>query len=369
HDGSTMTTEDVLASLEHWKTTTQIGGETFEHIDEIKDPDEYTLEIHLKDEFPALLDNFANLNHALYIMPKEKAEEADGSLIDQEQAIGTGPYKFVDWDIGEQLTVERFDDYTSRDEEDWGGLTGKKTAYHDSITFKVVTDSQVEMNGVKTGEYNFAMDITPDLYETLEQDDSVKTEIQEMTTFSTLLFNHAEEPFKDDKDLLHAVNHALNKEEILSAAYGSSEFFELDGSLFEEHMTDLYTDEGTDSYDVYDPEKAKELVEKSDYDGETIKLITTNDYDDYEKIAQASQQQMEEIGLNVEIETFVWGTFFDKWEEQENWDMVAITWPWYYSPLAVPIIAEDEHAGWHDLSNLFDLQDEWAGTEDVDEQK
>src|SRR5699024_5765534 len=131
----------------------------------------------------------------------------------------------------------------------------------------------------------------------------------------------------------------------------------------------LYTDEGTDSYDVYDPEKAKELVEKSDYDGETIKLITTNDYDDYEKIAQASQQQMEEIGLNVEIETFEWGTFFDKWEEQENWDMVAITWPWYYSPLAVPIIAEDEHAGWHDLSNLFDLQDEWAGTEDVDEQK
>ena len=368
HDGSTMTTEDVLASLEHWKTTTQIGGETFEHIDEIKDPDEYTLEIHLKDEFPALLDNFANLNHALYIMPKEKAEEADGSLIDQEQAIGTGPYKFVDWDIGEQLTVERFDDYTSRDEEDWGGLTGKKTAYHDSITFKVVTDSQVEMNGVKSGEYDFALDITPDLYETLEQDDSIKTEIQEMNTFSTLLFNHSKSPFKDDKDLLHAVNHSLNKEEILSAAYGSEEFYEMDGSLFSQNMTDLYTDEGTDLYDAYDPEKAKELLEISDYDGETITMITTNDYADYEKIAQVAQQQMEDIGLNVEIETFEWGTFFDKWVEPENWDMVAITWPWYYSPLAVPIIAEDEHAGWHDLTTLFDLQDEWGATDDKEEQ-
>src|SRR5699024_2247906 len=98
---------------------------------------------------------------------------------------------------------------------------------------------QVEMNGVKSGEYDFALDITPDLYETLEQDDSIKTEIQEMNTFSTLLFNHSKSPFKDDKDLLHAVNHSLNKEEILSAAYGSEEFYEMDGSLFSQNMTDL----------------------------------------------------------------------------------------------------------------------------------
>src|SRR5699024_6159826 len=146
---------------------------------------------------------------------------------------------------------------------------------HDALpifTFKVVSDSQVEMNGVKSGEFDFALDITPDLYESLEQDNQVQTIIQEMQTFLGLVFNHSKPPFEGDDDLKHAVNHALNKEEILSAAYGSPEFYEMDGALFNETQGDLYTDKGTNLYDAYDLEKAKELVESSDYDGETIKI-------------------------------------------------------------------------------------------------
>src|SRR5699024_2418462 len=102
HDGSTMKSEDVLASMEHWKEVAPVGDKTFEQIDDIELPDENTLEIHLKDKYTALISDLANLNHALFIMPKDKAEEAGDSMIEQDQFVGTGPYKFVDWDIGEQ---------------------------------------------------------------------------------------------------------------------------------------------------------------------------------------------------------------------------------------------------------------------------
>src|SRR5699024_3326989 len=370
HDGSTMKSEDVLASMEHWKEVAPVGDKTFEQIDDIELPDENTLEIHLKDKYTALISDLANLNHALFIMPKDKAEEAGDSMIEQDQFVGTGPYKFVDWDIGEQLTVERFDDYVSRNEEDWGGLTGEKTAYHDEITFKVVSDSQVEMNGVKSGEFDFALDITPDLYESLEQDNQVQTIIQEMQTFLGLVFNHSKPPFEGDDDLKHAVNHALNKEEILSAAYGSPEFYEMDGALFNETQGDLYTDKGTNLYDAYDLEKAKELVESSDYDGETIKIITTSDYHDYEKTAQVVQQQLEEIVIDVEIESYEWGTLFDKRDDPNSWDMFTLTYPWYYSPVNIPTFYnEDQRSGWADLSNIFSLQEEWVKTDDPDEEE
>src|SRR5699024_5908392 len=81
---------------------------------------------------------------SMTVMPAAIAEEADEKPLEQDQFIGTGPYKFKEWDRGEEIVLERFDDYAARDEEDWGGLTGKKEEYFDELHFQIVKECEVE---------------------------------------------------------------------------------------------------------------------------------------------------------------------------------------------------------------------------------
>src|SRR5699024_12732443 len=98
------------------------------------------------------------------------------------------------------------------------------------------------------------------------------------------------------------------------------------GALFDPEQKALYTDEGTENYLANDPEKAKELLEASNYDGEEVVIMFANNYDEYEKIGEIVKQQLEEVGFNVKMDSYEWATYIERWEEPGNWDMVIFGW-------------------------------------------
>src|SRR5699024_8212018 len=82
--------------------------------------------------------------------------------------------------------------------------------------------------------------------------------------YSSIIPDKSEAPF-DEIEVRQALIYALDKETIAKAAYGNEEFYNLDGALFDPEQKALYTDEGTENYLANDPEKAKELLEASNY--------------------------------------------------------------------------------------------------------
>jgi ABC-type transport system substrate-binding protein len=82
--------------------------------------------------------------------------------------VGTGQYKFVEWESGHHLTVELNPDW-------WGyeaGLADADAGFK-SVTFDVVTESSTRVSGVQSGDYQFIWPVPTESYQTLESDSNV----------------------------------------------------------------------------------------------------------------------------------------------------------------------------------------------------
>lgn len=367
HDGTTVTAEDVVASLERWQVVSGVGIYASNYMDEVTVVDDQTIEIKLNQVYNALLADFAAPKQGLMILPAEIAKAAGEKPLTQDQLIGTGPYAFEQWDKGKEITLTKFADYASLD-EDWGGLTGEKIAHFDDIKFQIVKDPQVMVNGLKTDLYDYAQAISPDLYETMENTPNIEP-ITYINGYTVITPNKAKEPFAE-LEVREALNYAIDRETIAKSVYGNDEFYAFDGALFDPEQTELYSDKGTEAYDTFDKEKAKQLLEDSHYNGETLQLMYSNSYERYEKTAEIVKQQLEEVGFVVELLSYEWATYLEKWEDPDNWDLVVVGWSTRFSPNELGMLNIGKaSSGFYESEQWENLIDEWShATSEADKQ-
>jgi peptide/nickel transport system substrate-binding protein len=326
HDGSIMNADDVVASIKRWGVISGTGMEVFKRVSEVKKVDEETVQIDLKETYGPLLSTMANIQAALAIIPAEIAEAAGEKPLEDNQFIGTGPFKFDSWKRGDRITVKKFNEYVSREEEDWGGLTGKKEAIVDEIQFMVVADAQVRIDGIRTGQYQYAIRVPKDLYAQLETDSSIELIKNAPDSWITLIPDKSEPPF-DNVKLRQALNYALNKEEIGLGTYGSPDFYQVDGAVFFPEQHDLYTTKETEPYFEFDIEKAKALMKEAGYNGEPLKMLATSSFDDHFNSAQIELEQLKKAGFNVELQTLEWATFLEQVDNPDNFDLFVTGFP------------------------------------------
>ncbi|MDZ5712767.1 ABC transporter substrate-binding protein [Jeotgalibacillus haloalkalitolerans] len=366
HNGEEVTAEDAVASVERWLKISSVGKITNEHVESVEKVDDLQLKINLNKAYSSLLSDLAAPKSAAVVLPASVAEEAGENPLDHDQFIGTGPFKFDSWKRGDEIVLGKFEDYVSREDET-SGLTGEKKAYVDEIHFKIVKDPQVVLNGLKTGLYDYGEDIPLDLHEVIEATPGIEAETA-VNGYTILTPDKSEAPF-DDMKVRQALHAALDKEAIAKATYGNDAFYDLDGALFTPNQTALYSDQHIENFNGFDTEKAKQLLEESSYDGEPIKIIFSNDHSDYKKIAEISEQQLEAAGFDVELESFEWATYLEKWSEASNWDLVVIGWSPFFSPNQAGMLSQDSNSsGWYNSEKWQGLISQWA-TAESDEEK
>lgn len=366
HDGTTVTAEDVIASIDRWTKVSSVGEIASHYIDSVEEIDELTLEIKLNEVYNGFLSDLTAPKSALMVIPKDIAEAAGEQLLTPEQYIGTGPYQFENWSRGNEINLVRFEDYSAREEEDWGGLTGKKIAHFDAIDFQIVKDPQVMINGIKTGIYDYGQGIPPDLYDVIESDPTIDP-VTYINGYSVTTPDKSEPPF-DDLKVRQALNYALDNQIIAESTYGNQDFYSMDGALFDPEQTELYSDSGFADYLAHDPDKAKELLAESDYDGETIDIMYSNDSETYRRISQVMKQQMEEVGFVVELNPYEWATYLENWQDPANWDLVVVGWSTRFSPNELGMLIEDTpSSGWYQSERWGDLLNSWGVAESSEE--
>ena len=98
----------------------------YEDIESIEVIDEHTVAFHLSNVNTAFLEYMTKP-----VMPKHLLEGEDWQTSDFFRApVGTGPYKFVSWDAGQTITMEKNEEYFAG------------AANIDTIVFKIVTDDK-----------------------------------------------------------------------------------------------------------------------------------------------------------------------------------------------------------------------------------
>lgn len=102
HDGSKLTAADVAFTFNNTKAI--VGKVDLANMDEAVAVDDTTVEFRMNKPFSSFLYNTA----ALAIVPEKSYVD---SATYAKNPIGSGPYKFVQYDEGQQLIMERNDDY------------------------------------------------------------------------------------------------------------------------------------------------------------------------------------------------------------------------------------------------------------------
>ncbi len=281
HDGTELTSADVKATLERGAAADLVNPLKqllFEKIAAVETPDPSTVTLHLARPDYLLLWTLG-LGEAVVIAPKTIATT-------KTNPIGTGPFKFVRWNKGDRLELQRFKDYREPD------TTGLETA-----VFRFISDPAAIVAALLSGDVDaFPNGVPPENLPQFQADARFTVDVG-LTEGKTLLsINNGKKPFNDVR-VRRAIAYAIDRKAIIDGAefgYGvpiGSHFSTLNPAYVD--LTGIYP---------HDPAKAKALLAEAGYpDGFRASLkLPPPSY--ARRSGEIIQQQLAEVGIKVALE-------------------------------------------------------------------
>ena len=214
------------------------------------------------------------------IQPKEICEKYKTSyLVDTvEDAIGTGPYKFVDFQPSIQVTVQKREDYTPVDNSMYTGFGGTKYGYMDSITFWYNGTDASACLAALAGEYDVTEVIPADYKQMTEEAGLVCTAMEsDQRTFIIFNTRGKDNVCAKYPSLRKAIMAAIDYEAYLNIITDGSHIFEGDNSGFvvdPRYQTDAFKNQ-----DYYGPsnqeavDKYLAAAEAEGWTGQPVQLV------------------------------------------------------------------------------------------------
>jgi peptide/nickel transport system substrate-binding protein len=208
--------------------------------------DDSTVRFRLKAPYGMLLERLQTWR---MISPQEQKARGDDGLA--TNPVGTGPYKFVEWKQGQQVVLDRNEDY-------WG-----TKPYFKQIVIRLITEGATAQAELLAGNAHMVLSITPDQVKSIK--DSGVADVAFTPTVLVLearmdaLARGGPNPFTD-KRVRQAANYAVDKEAIAKNLLGG--YSQVVGTNISPLMFGY--DANVKPY-PYDPAKAKELLTAAGY--------------------------------------------------------------------------------------------------------
>ena len=280
---------------------------------------EYQVNISFLEPYAPFLQTIsANVaNQKLVIRPKSLCEAYPDSELGEH--IGTGPYKFVEFLPNQHVLLNRFDDYVTNSSAA-SGMTGKRVAETGRLKFVIVPERAVQIAGVQSGEYHFALDIPSDQYVLLSADKRVQTFIISPNNQLFLIINQGGKNLYDIK-ARQAISVGLDMEELAGIAIGNRDFWTLNPSLFAKGTPWNDPNAGAGIYNTANLERARQLLSESSYSGEPVVILNQRENLVYSQTAVALKTQLEAIGFNVDLQLLDEATVVEKRGQKDAWDI------------------------------------------------
>lgn len=159
-----------------------------------------------------------------------------------------------------------------------------------------------------------------------------------------------------NKKMRQAVNAIVNADSVLLASYEYEELYVKSPSYMSVNNKNWFTEAGKESYNQVNPEKAKQLLEEAGYKGETIRILSTRDYDFHYNTAIIVKEELDKIGVNAEVEIYDWPTLIEKRSDPANWDILTVAFTLVTTPSQL-LFFNPEYPGWIEDEKVYDLLD------------
>lgn len=226
----------------------------------------------------------------------QKAYE-EGNFTDAP--VATGPYQVKEFVSGSYCLMEANDNYWQKDElRDPEHMANVQT-----IEYDVIAETSQHVIALSTGQIQYSEYIPAenlaDFSDGGQYADGYDVYVTQGSGLYMLMCNNYAGKLTEDVNLRKAIYYALDNEAI-AAATGNTVAAKALGSRF---FSDYYPawEENPENYMAScDLEKAKEYLAKSNYNGETLKLLAPSD-ETIKTMMTMMQALLLQAGINVEI--------------------------------------------------------------------
>src|SRR5262249_13780102 len=151
HDGSPVTSKDVVASLKRFVQSESLGRTLQAFLADVSASDPKTIVLTLKEPFGFVTHTLAGINQAGGIYREQEALTDPGKPI--TETIGSGPFRFVksEYSPGAKVVYEKNPDYIARSEPP-DGFAGGKVVKVDRVEYTVIPDDNTKFAALVKGE-------------------------------------------------------------------------------------------------------------------------------------------------------------------------------------------------------------------------
>ncbi len=347
HDGSPLTAEDVVYSLDRPATLVNSPGPFTSYTKQITGKeiiDPYTIHLKTASAYGALPLDLSTI----YIVSKKAAEKATTEDFNSgKAAIGTGPFKLVSFKRGENIELARNDQY-------WGDKPEWK-----KVELKLLPSSAARLNALLAHDVDAIENIPPTDLQKLKQNPDLS--IIQHATFRTI-FWHLDQfndkspditdnngqpldknPLKDirvRKAISKAINRTAITERVLEGLGVPASNINSPGILG--YNSDIPVEK-------YDPAEAKKLLAEAGYpDGFSLTIHGPNNrYINDQQIVETTAQYLNKIGIRTKVETQPLTVYLPKAKASE-YSVSLLGWGSFATDFTLRTIVgtQDANTGW-----------------------
>ena len=314
HDGTPFNAEAVKFNIDRQMPENVVPKMSYASLvygDVVKTEvvDEYTVKVTLRKPSTPFLHNLA-MNYAAP-MVSPAALKANNNNVNQAPC-GTGPYKFVAWDRGQQVIVTSNEDY-------WG-----EPAKTQNLIFRVMPEASARVVALNNGEVDAIVGVDVNVVDQIKQAGNTLYSSEGMNV-SYMFYNCRDTgtTIKLDKDVRRALGMAINKKELVETLYKG---YATPADTILPTFVPGYSPNVKPL--EYNPEEAKKILEQKGI--KSLTIITYSGARAYNTVggqvlAEAVQAYLDKVGVKADVLVYDWATFKAKLLT-DTWDIGFVGW-------------------------------------------
>lgn len=293
HNGKELDAEDVKYSFDRLlaKETASPNLSWFDSIDKLEATSKNTVKMTLKNPYPPILANIAALRGS-QIMPAGAAEKANLQMT----AVGTGPFKIVEYVPQDHVTYQANPDY-------WD----KGMPYVKDMTMKIMVDEDARVAGLRAGQIDYAF-LSAEGKNRLKDTKDVTVLEGPRAWLVVHEYNCSRTPLNDVR-VRQAIALAVDRQEVIDKAASGAGV--LSGPVATGH-TDWWIppEDLKAKYYKQDIAKAKQLLANAGLpNGFKTTIKCSPQYPEFVSATVVFAEQLKKIGIEAQIIQLEWGQF------------------------------------------------------------
>ena len=282
-NGEPVTVDDVLFSLNRAKESPRMTQD-FYMIESFEKVDDATIKVKTFYEAGNLLHKLASMGAS--IMNKKALEENENNI------IGSGMFKLKEWVAGDRIVLERneyFKEANSNVKE---------------IIIKFIPEANSRMIMLENGEIDIAEALLPLDFQKISREDDKFTTVEMQSSSNMFIGFDLRDKHLSDKRVRQAIAYAINNQDIVDSIYNGS------ATVATSPIPKITTghNENSNPYEQ-NIEKAKELLAEAGYPNGFDIVLNVNEDNQRVDTAVVIQDNLKDIGINVQIKTYQWASY------------------------------------------------------------